>query len=486
MKFFFVWLDIGDIGRINPHHGLASLAGYLKSLGHEATCAHIRSEGELATLPEIVSANSPDCIGFSLVTNQRKYLDPFVSACRKSFDGLVICGGVHPTLSPDETLQCEGVDGVVIGEGEYPLATLAEKIENNETNRSILSFRWKEKSLNNANVSSCGVQAFERDINKLSTPDYTIFDVDAILDAVGGYLPVIISRGCPYNCTYCCNEAIKSVYPSGRGYFRILNPQHAIDQLKSFKERFPIKGFIFEDDLLIWNKKWFTDFATAYTKEIGLPYICNSRFELVRDKELVTSLKESGCKQVMFGLESGDEEYRKSYLKRAYSNESVYTATRLLRDAGVPFFTYNIMGFPFETEEQMTKTYELNREIRPQSGQVFFFYPYPGTDLYEICKKNDLLKPELMNDVAGYTEKPVIKLTSCTESDCVKVHHKLFTYLLVRKVSKVIHTDKVWVDNLIHKAMLLTPKTMISLILKENILKIALRKILYKSMSNKI
>ena len=240
-----------------------------------------------------------------------------------------------------------------------------------------------------------------------------------------------------------------------------MEPEQAINLLLYIKERFSIKGFHFADDLFVWHVKWFSEFTKGYIKKINLPYVCNARVEMLKSREIAIMLKESGCKQVSFGIESGDEEYRRTFLKRNYSNQQILTATELLNEVSIPFSSYNIMGFPFETKEQMEKTVEINKSIRSTSGMVFFFYPYPGTELHKMCIDNNLLRPKKMSKVDGFMERPVIKLTHCTEQDCINMHRKLFLYFKARQAARLLKINSTVFDNLLHTIMLLAPKLFI-------------------------
>jgi len=459
MKLLLAWLDIRRNAVLNPHHGLAWMAGYLKNSGHSVKCIHIQNKDDVGCLVNEVEEYQPDCVGFSLTTNQRKYLDECVDACRREFTGPIVVGGVHATVAPEDTLQCEKVDGVCIGEGEKAMALLGRRIDNKEAYYDIPSFRWRVRDDVQADVVDNGVELFEEDISRLPYPDYSVFDMERIISdgAIPGYMPVMISRGCPYMCTYCSNKAIRNVYPKSSGYFRILGPREAIELLKSLKDTFSIKGFNFGDDLLICNVKWFGEFSKLYSDEIGLPYVCNSRIEMLQTREIAVMLKESGCRQLSFGLESGDEQYRKEMLKRSYSNEQIVKAASLLHDVGVPFSSYNIMGLPFETKEQMEKTLAINIAIRPDSGMVSFFYPYPGTELHRLCVEKGLMRPAKVDEADGMMEQPVIEFVNCDEEDCLGMRQKLFLYFKTRKLAGVLRINSARFDSILYGIMCLAP-----------------------------
>lgn len=458
MKLLLVWLDIRSNGVLNPHHGLASLAGHLAGDGHHVRCIHVRTTGQIGAIPQAVADQHPDCVGFSVVTNQRHYLDRAVAACRRRHDGLVVAGGIHATLAPRDVLACDGIDGVCVGEGERPMAQLAGQIDRGGPCRSLDCFIWKARP-GLPEPTPHRPQMFAPDLAQLSRPDYSIFNMPDILahGSVPGIMSVMVSRGCPYNCTYCCNKAIKSSYPQSKGYFRMLEPDAAVDLLASLVEQFDMRGFNFGDDLLVCNRKWFSAFTERYVERIARPYVCNSRVEMLQSPEIASMLKDSGCLQVSFGLESGDEELRRTVLNRTYTNQQVRTAARLLHEVNLPFSTYNIMGFPGETRRQMQRTLDLNREIRPTTGMVFFFFPYPGTELHERCLADGLVDSATLEKVDGFTERPVIRMTHCTERDCLEMHRRLFLYFKTRKAARVFHVDRPWFDSLLYGMMRLAP-----------------------------
>jgi radical SAM superfamily enzyme YgiQ (UPF0313 family) len=439
----------------NPHHGLAWIAGSLKRQGHQVSCHVLRSPEDAQALAVVVGRTQPDCIGISLVTHQRKNLDSIVTLCRRQYQGLVIVGGIHATLAPQDTLACEGVDAVCVGEGEIPLLRLGECLAAGENPRGMDGFLWRGAPPGRPP----GSLRFASDLAGLARPDYSIFDMPSILrhGPLSGYFPILISRGCPYECTYCCNKAIRSVYASGRGYFRMLPSEAAVELLEEVVQRHRPGGFNFGDDLLVCNRNWFGDFSALYRRRIGLPYVCNGRVERLQDERIIAMLKESGCRQLSFGLESGDEPLRRTLLKRPYTDEQVLRCAALLHEAGIPFSTYNIVGFPGETPAQMERTYDLNRRIRPTSGMVFYFYPYPGTELYDLCEREGLLDPPELDKPDGFMERPVLRYPAGVQAAVRRAYRKLFLYFKTRKAARLFRVDSPAFDSALHRLMLLAP-----------------------------
>lgn len=480
MKILLLWLQLGSQQKQSVHHGLASIAGYLGSKGHVIMCQSIVDESDMDNVHKSILSDTPGLIGISLTSNQRRYLDSCTESIRVHFKGLIIAGGVHATLEPEDVLKCSAIDGVCVGDGEYPLGILIEHIENRTAYLNTPSFFWKNKNVENLKIVKNSLYPLINDLSELPLPDYSLFEIEKINSQFGGFASVILSRGCPYNCTYCCNKAIKSVVAGSGKYFRILPVEGALQLLEDYVNRYQVtKGFFFEDDLMLLDKRWFNKFATEYKNRIGLPYICNGRFELLQSETFVRILKETGCYMVNLGLESGDEEFRQKVLKRKYSNNDVYNAVKLLKKFDISFFTYNIFGFPLETKQQMHNTISLNMKIKPHSGQVFFFYPYPKTELYNICVENNLLIPERMAEVSGYKEKTVIKMINCTEKDCIKAYQQLTLYFMARRLSNFLKYNHVLVDRFVYSIMLIFPLFFVKIFTKKNPIKQILRKVFY-------
>jgi len=115
-------------------------------------------------------------------------------------------------------------------------------------------------------------------------------------------------------------------------------------------------------------------------KEVGLPFACNININYL-DEEEILLLKRAGCASVQFGLESGNEDVRMRVYRKGYTDEMVDQIPRLLRKHKITFRTNNIMGSPAETLEDMFRTLEVNRRIKPQGCTVLLYRPFKSTEL---------------------------------------------------------------------------------------------------------
>ncbi len=427
-NFVFVNLSINS-GFYGLNHGIAYLVPVVKKNGFRPSLINLMHEMDADKFREKIEALAPQVVGFSAMSPQLSFLNRYSRAI-KDLPALKIAGGVGPTLSPEDFLANSGLDGVLSGEGEIAIDRLLSAIDSDRDIYGIDGFCWNR----NGKVLKNKPAMFVSDLSRLALPDYDIFGAEHVVGK-NGAIAVMISRGCPYNCSYCCNHAIKKVYPSAKGYFRLMEETRAILLIENLLVKYPSAERIeFEDDLLIANKRWFENFSDLYRKQIGIPYRMNARPECVTS-DIAKRLFESGCDIAYLGLESGNENFRRQSLNRQHGNEVIETAGKRLKEAGIRLFTFNMVGLPGETPEQMRDTLALNRKMNPDSGICTFFYPFAHTKLYDFCERNDLLpENEISSTIHNYNLIPSLRLPPKSFRTAVKVKNELTDLFLKRKI----------------------------------------------------
>lgn len=480
VKVYLIYIDINTGYSPGLHHGLASLSAVIRQKGHDLAFYHLFNEESPDTIADTVIKFNPDIVGFSLTTNQRRYLEKYSKAIYQKTKVLQVAGGVHATVDPQDILNIDSIQGVCIGEGEQPLFHLLERLDMGESILDTPSFWWRAKE---GVIKRNPILPLESDLSKLPYPDYSVFNVEEINDANSGWMTMMVSRGCPHYCSYCCNHVLRSVYPNARDYVRLPPVEYAIGIIKNNLSCYPgVKGIIFADDLLIWHKEWFREFADRFHREINLQFTCNARVEYLTE-DVCSILKKAGCSLVQIGVESGNQWLRRYMLNRRASNEQIVKAFELLKHFGIQRCSYNILGFPFETKKLMEETLSLNKRIKPEWGGVFYFFPYPGTQLYSICKKFGLLAKS-SEKLSGYLEQPAINLTHCEINDCKKVYRKLILYLLSRWATKDLRFASSFILVLLYSLFNIYPSFFVNLFTKRSRLRHILRKMAYKKLFN--
>jgi Fe-S oxidoreductase len=415
------------------HHGLASLIGMLRSERHDVRLHHVRSAEELERLTGRIAQDEPNILGLSFTTNQKKYAARFLD-CGEALPCVKIAGGVHPTIVGEQLLgEWTHLDGVCLGEAESSLKELCRRIDRREPYLDVPGFCFRQ----NGQIVRNPPPALPA-VETLPLPDYSLFDYENIVRDASETFPMMLARGCPYDCSYCCNHVLKGVYGTSENYVRIPPVSHALRLIRNNLALYPkTRKLVFCDDTFTINRIWLKEFSERYAKEIGLPFFCNARVETITH-ETVRYLKEAGCLSIDFGVESGSEWLRTNVLNRRHSNKRIEQAFLAVQKQGLHTFSFNLVGLPFETREMMEETLALNQRLRPNFGKVFFFYPYPGSRLYQICEENSLLR-EGYDQVSGYLEAPALEETLVSHAEIRRQMERLQLFFYFRLGSAKAH-----------------------------------------------
>lgn len=373
---------------------------------------------------------NPGLIGFSsleITYDQALYLVNGI----KDIKIPKIFGGIYPTFSPRIVLKEDSIDMICEGEGEEMFPELASALENKRDITKILNLTVKKdgkiyrsgKSIrledlpNGDNIygEKTGLRRPLLNLEKVLSPDYSIYDDRRFWKKMGGKavraIAVEISRGCPFDCGFCCVPMQR--YQNERGIeeysnfskielnkLKKENPFHRekpikkfIKEVKSTIEKYNINYLFFTDEsFLSMNKNRFKEFIEEY-KQIRLPFFIETRVETVK-KGQAKALEDIGCDGIAMGIESGSVELRKNLLKRFMDDDTIINAFKEFEKTKIRISANNIIGFPGETREDIMKTIEINRKINPDSIIVNAFRPYSGTRLRKKCIDMDLIPIE--------------------------------------------------------------------------------------------
>ena len=342
-----------------------------------------------------IQALEPDIIAFSVMSPHWYPMEPYFEELKKLMPNLpLVIGGYQAMLSQDQTIENPNVDYICVGDGEYAIGNIVEHLKGSKDGPA--DGMW-EKLIDGSVYQTEPHQI--GDLASLPFPDYDVFakedgfkDVNSSIFGPKGklVLPVMTGRGCPYRCTYCCNTPILEGWKTKKTFLRKYDPQAMVDELIRLRDLYDVGYFEFWDELFLSNLKFVRAFFALYKEQVKLPFSINSRVE-VMNEEFCKTAAEAGCHTIWFGIESGDEEFRAKMLGRKMSNEQVIAAAENCKKAGINRLTFNIVGLPLETAENMRKTLELNQKIAPEH---FFFFPYiplRGTPLYNKAKEEGLL-----------------------------------------------------------------------------------------------
>jgi hypothetical protein len=157
-----------------------------------------------------------------------------------------------------------------VGEGDIPCATWAERFAGRDY--ADIPNLWLGR---NARLSK-PITPLIANLDELPYADRELFDYDAILAANDGWVDLIAGRGCPYNCSYCCNPGLKKRYGGLGKYVRFRGVEHVVGEIRALRERYKIKIINFQDDTFTLDRDWALAFCRAYAAEFEYPYWINT------------------------------------------------------------------------------------------------------------------------------------------------------------------------------------------------------------------
>jgi radical SAM superfamily enzyme YgiQ (UPF0313 family) len=211
--------------------------------------------------------------------------------------------------------------------------------------------------------------------------DWSCYLGTASVDSSPQVFPI---RGCPYDCSYCFNFSMRSLYKGKGRYLRRLSPPRVILEIKEALKVFKPRMLAFTSDTFGDDLKWMEELFTLYKAEIDLPFTLLLRPELTSERcvEIISTQK---IHAVAVGVESGSERVRREVLKRRYSNAFLVEVADRLHRHNIPFRTYNMIGLPTETEDEMWETVDINVAMRTDYPRAAIFTPMPKTPIIQLA-----------------------------------------------------------------------------------------------------
>lgn len=421
MKIVLVYPNLTRLERVTL--GLAYVASYLKTRGHECEFVDYTWGGDEDKTIEKVRASGAKIVGFSVKSGEVDFCVSIARRLKKEFNTTILWGGVHPSIAPEQTIAFDCVDILCVGEGEQPTAELLDSMEKGEIDTSIPNLWFKK----DGKVIKNEIRTLTQDLN-LPFPDRDLHDTQHYIER-SGTVDVIAGRGCPYQCSYCVEPTYQDIF-AGKGKFvRYRSVEDLLDEIADLKRRFKFDRINFVDDVFTIDIRWLREFAPKYKKYFKIPYTCNARIEAMRE-ESYQLLRDSGCFTLEMGIESGSEQLRKTILERKMSNKKIIEAFDLAHKYGLKTMSFNMVGIPTETKSQINETIKLNRRLNPTSILVSMFQPYPGTGLYKLCEENGWLNGRPIP--YSYFLYSAVSYPDLSSEEILKIK-RLFRFQVLRK-----------------------------------------------------
>lgn len=353
----------------------------------------------------------------------------------------VVVGGPHPSARPEEALESKSIDYVVRGEGDFAMRDLI-RAENPALTPGV-SYKFE-------GMFHVKPEADKRaDLDELPFPDWTLYDLErfrgktGVIFAKGGlFASLETSRGCPYFCPYCTVQGHSIRYKSiGR----------VVEEFRRAKAL----GF---DEVHLVDDSFSQDVgrATAVCEAliasgVNLPWTLDNgiRVDCV-SREFFKVLRASGCWQVGFGIETGNERLIDEIGKKITLTQ-VREAVRMAEDAGIETLGFFILGLPGETEESLERTIRFAKTLPLTYAKFTVSIPYPGTALWDLWAPKGYIKStDWSRYIRHPSEEPLYELPELSWATLVAYHRKAFrafywrpAYIL-RTLWRGLRSGKLW------------------------------------------
>jgi anaerobic magnesium-protoporphyrin IX monomethyl ester cyclase len=377
-----------------PPMGILHIAAELRRRGVEAHVLDAEIEG--LTVEEMVSRIldvDPDLVGFSIMTPQlHAALEASVLLKQARPSLPLVLGGAHISSTHEDTFEfADCFDFAVYGEGELTMIEVVERLAEGKSLPGCLEgingviYRREDGT-----VVRNPPRAWVRDLDTLVPIDYDVLDIHKYRIPTLPGPPVVgmmISRGCPFKCTYCDAPTTTGVK------IRFHSPERAAEDIRYYQRRYGVKAFSFRDSTFTANRKWVLAFCDALLKSPGPKtyWRCNTRVDVV-DDEMLGLMRRAGCYTINFGVESGHPEILKN-IRKEVALERIYKAHELTRKHGIRTYTTFLVGSIGETEDTIKTTMKVAAAIRPSLAMYFVTIAYPGTQLYNEAVAKKLVEP---------------------------------------------------------------------------------------------
>ena len=436
-----------DPARPNPALSLGYLAAYLERY-YDVRVLDVAAEGKDTVLPigtkkrvglrddeikKYLNDFKPDIVGITNPSTLHAKDAYDIAKVVKDIDKhiLVVLGGAHASSNPTSVLRNKEVDMVIIGEGEETFLEIVEKYENKESLDNIQGTCVRDGD----DIRFNDQRVYIKDLDTIPFPARHLLPMDIYFESAKKEInyamrdkiaTMITSRGCPGRCIYC---AVKTVW--GKKW-RCRSPQNVVDEIEFLMKKYDVGEIHFLDDSISVKKKRLEGICDEIlSRKIDIKWTTPNGIAIwLLDETLVKKMKKAGCYRLTFGLESGNAETLQ-YLGKKYNLDHAKRVIKYAHRIGLWTIGTFIIGSPYEKIESIEDTLNLALESYLDFAVFYIANPFPGTDMYEIYKKEGFLTDFADDQIVRGTDTKYF-----SHKELIELQGKAFSSFLKSRVLK--------------------------------------------------
>ena len=434
---------------VTPPLSVACLAGSLTSAGFEVEIIDAIGEGVqvmhpgyhenvlvngLATnsIVERIDPNTSLVAISCMFSTDWPIVRDIIAAIDRKFPGMpILCGGEHPTAAPDQSLRsAPALLACALGEGEETIVDAARAITSGKSLVNVAGLVVRTR----AGFVRTGARARIRDVDAIPLPRWDLTPIETYL--VGGHsfgvdrgrtIPIVATRGCPYQCTFCSSPKMWTTRYVTR------TPSRVVDEIESYVREFGVENIDFYDLTAIIKKDWIVAFCEELLRRrinITWQLPSGTRSEAI-DGDVARLLYKSGCRNVSYAPESGSKHTLKA-IKKKVNLDRMEASMRSSVVEGLNVKANILVGFPEETHAEIVESLRFVAQMAVagvHDVSIWTFSPYPGSELFDslvaqgkIGEMDDEYFAALLSysDLAG-----AVSWSSNVSSDALRVYRLL-------------------------------------------------------------
>ena len=378
---------------IQPSIGLGYLATALRNNGHSVHILDcIKDKITIDKLPHLLKKFHPDVLGLQCYTFDLPYIRQALRIAKEVDSKIVtLAGGPHPSALPEDMLKKEpDLDYLFVGEAEIGLPKLLEALHETARDLSkIPGLVWREGGSIRVNP-----RIVSENLDVLGLPAWDLIHPERYPESQHGAFfkqfpiaPIMVTRGCPYPCTFCAGSIV-----SGKS-IRRRSVDSVLGEIKMLKEDFGIKEFHIVDDNFTMDKKYVMELlGRLKSLNLGMSWAVPNGVRMdTLDEDMLKLMKETGLYLISLGIESGSDKVL-AMMKKGITTSRIRRHVKMISDAKIDIAGFFILGFPGETVNTMRQTIKFAARLPIKRANFFTYLPFPGTESYNKLRECGELK----------------------------------------------------------------------------------------------